>query len=445
VPEGTPPEFKESAALDFHVHAVAGRARAGTLHLAHGPVHTPVYAPVGTKGSVKAVTSEQLESHDLCNNFILANTYHLALHPGMDLLQRAGGLHQFMSFRGNILTDSGGFQMVSLTDLAHVTEQGVRFTSPTDGTEMLLTPEESIRCQNIIGADIIMQLDDVVSAICTDQARFDEATQRSVRWLDRCMAAHARPREQALFAIVQGGLDVSPGGMRERCLEGMLQRNTPGYAIGGLAGGEDKTSFWTVVEHNAARLPSSKPRYLMGVGYALDIVVCVALGVDMFDCVFPTRTARFGGALTRTGQLKLKSSTFRDDLRPVDEACGCPACRSVSRAYLHSLFKADAPQAAQLLTMHNLTFMRNLMGSMRAAILAGEAAYRAWVLGFLRDNFPGSARDVPEWVRAALATAGIPVPDEWEAVAGGGGDGGGGGGGGGGVGGGAAAGGERES
>jgi len=255
-----------------------------------------------------------------------------------------------MNWPHNLLTDSGGFQMVSLLELAEITEQGVKFKSPTDGTDMMLTPEQSIKCQNEIGADIIMQLDDVVSSVNPDMERFEEATHRSVRWLDRCLKQHAKPTRQNMFAILQGGLDTSPGGLREQCLEAMLQRDTPGIAIGGLAGGEDKNEFWRVVSHATKRLPPHKPRYCMGVGYALDLVVCVALGVDMFDCVFPTRTARFGVALVDRGRLRLRSAEFRADMSNLEEHCQCPSCHGkgrVTRAHLHFLLKTSDPLAAQ--------------------------------------------------------------------------------------------------
>ena len=255
--------------------------------------------------------------------------------------------------------------MVSLLDLAVITEEGVKFNSPIDGSEMMLTPEESIRHQNNIGADIMMQLDDVVDSTTVDDARFLEATHRSVRWLDRCIAAHSRPQEQNLFAIIQGGLDCSPGGLRDICLTDLVKRDTPGYAIGGLAGGEDKLLFWRVVAYCCARLPPDKPRYLMGVGYPLDLVVCVALGVDMFDCVYPTRTARFGVALVDAGTLRLKAKEFASDSSAIEPHCQCPACRTCSKAYLHSLLKEGDPLAAQYVTLHNVAYMMRLMRSMR--------------------------------------------------------------------------------
>jgi tRNA-guanine transglycosylase len=249
--EGKVPVFTtESPALCFHIHATAGRARASTVFLPHGPVRTPVFMPVGTKGSIKGLTSTQLEEDSECPEIILGNTFHLAMQPGTELIDELGGLHTFMNWKRNLLTDSGGFQMVSLLKLAHITEEGVNFQSPSDPNKtLMLTPEESIACQNRIGADIIMQLDDVVSSVADDAARFEEATERSVRWLDRCIAAHSKPQKQNLFGIVQGGLDISEGGLRDRSLKALIERNLPGYAVGGLAGGEDKQHFWRVVSH----------------------------------------------------------------------------------------------------------------------------------------------------------------------------------------------------
>mmetsp|Transcript_25885 Transcript_25885/g.28247 ORF Transcript_25885/g.28247 Transcript_25885/m.28247 type:complete len:437 (-) Transcript_25885:139-1449(-) len=408
IPEGTLPSFTEkSPALCFHLHNTALRARAATVHLPHGPVRTPVFMPVGTKGSIKGLTSTQLEDDEETPEIILGNTYHLASQPGTELIAEFGGLHKFMNWKRNMLTDSGGFQMVSLLKLARITEEGVNFQSPVDGREIMLTPEESIRCQNNIGADIMMQLDDVVSSVNPDYERFKEATSRSVRWLDRCISAHQRPQQQNLFAIVQGGLDVSPGGLREESLKELIARDLPGYAIGGLAGGEDKSHFWRVVAHNAQRLPDNKPRYLMGVGYPLDLVVCVALGVDMFDCVFPTRTARFGVALISTGSIRLKSKEYEAQMLPVDPQCRCTTCRHYTRAALHVMFKENNPLASQLLTTHNVHYMMTLMRSMRRAIMQGSTHFEAFVKNFLSAQFPQG--DVPVWVVDALQEAGIAV------------------------------------
>lgn len=409
IPEGTEPVFTDaSPALCFHQHAHSLHARAATVHLPHGKVRTPVFMPVGTKGTIKGLSSQQLMSDHYCPEIILGNTYHLASQPGTELIDELGGLHKFMNWKHNMLTDSGGFQMVSLLKLAEITEEGVKFQSPVDGKEMMLTPEESIKCQNEIGADIMMQLDDVVSSVNVDQSRFQEATDRSVRWLDRCIKAHSRPMTQNLFGIVQGGLDVSPGGMRERCLAAMVERNLPGYAIGGLAGGEDKDFFWRVVAHNAVRLPANKPRYLMGVGYPLDLVVCVALGVDMFDCVYPTRTARFGVALVGTGLMKLKNKEFAKDLLPVETTCGCSTCQHYTRAALHLMFKENNGLASQLLTKHNIAYMMTLMRTMRQAIMDGPENHLQFIRTFLQKQFP--AGDVPLWVVDAL-TIGAGIPD----------------------------------
>ena len=472
------PSFTESSpALSLDVHAQVGQARACTMYLPHGVVRTPVFMPVGTKGTIKGLSSTQITQEPALNcEIILGNTYHLALQPGTTLVKEMGGLHDFMNWPNNLLTDSGGFQMVSLLKLAEITEKGVRFQSPystnapsldhnkdltasilssrgleplsssatkssssnktgagagTDDEEendpnfMMLTPEQSIQCQNEIGADIMMQLDDVVSSVNPDEARFREATERSVRWLDRCIAAHKRPKEQNLFGIIQGGLDVSPGGMREYCIEEMVKRDLPGYAIGGLAGGEDKDRFWRVVAHNAKRLPANKPRYLMGVGYPVDLVVCVALGIDMFDCVYPTRTARFGVALTNEGALRLKLAAFSSDMRPVGLAgvpnstfsessnisssskCECSTCLNYTRAVLHAMFKDNNALAAQLLTVHNIAYQMQLMRSMREAILQGAEAHHAFIRGFFQEQYPNG--DVPIWVVDALESVEIEV------------------------------------
>ena len=335
---------------------------------------------------------------------ILGNTYHLGNHPGPELLTQAGGLHKFMNWQRGMLTDSGGFQMVSLLDLVDITEEGVTFQSPTSGERMLLTPERSMEIQNAIGADILMALDDVVSSVHVGPERFEEATHRTLRWIDRCIAAHARPTEQNLFAIVQGGLDVR---LRDICLRGLLERDAqlPGYAIGGLAGGEDKSSFWRVVDQCTAALPANKPRYVMGVGYPLDIVVCSALGADMYDCVYPTRTARFGTALVPSGTLKLRQACFAADHTPIDPTCTCAVCRTYSRAYLHAAVTRE-PRASHLVSYHNLHYMMRFTRELRASI--EDASLPTWVADFVRqqrEQFPKGA--VPDWVGDALRAAGI--------------------------------------
>ncbi|KAF6002727.1 Queuine tRNA-ribosyltransferase catalytic subunit 1 [Cyanidiococcus yangmingshanensis] len=385
----------------FALQANDGDARAGVLHLGHGPVRTPVFMPVGTQATVKSVTSDQLADLDL--DIILANTFHLGLRPGGETLSALGGVHTFANWPRNVLTDSGGFQMVSLLQLATISEEGVHFQSPVDGAQVLLTPELSIRLQNQIGADIIMALDDVVPTTASDPERFKEATARTIRWLDRCIAAHTRPREQLLFGIVQGGLDTE---LRCHCLNELATRDLPGYAIGGLAGGEEKDKFWRVVRQCTQLLPREKPRYCMGVGYPEDLLVCVALGVDMFDCVYPARTARFGSALVdgpAPGILKVRSAGMFADSRPIEPQCPCECCRHYSRAYLHVLMNRDPAVVGHVLTVHNISYLTRLMRSAREAIFTGSFAN--YLQRWFARRYPSGA--YPNWVRDALATCGV--------------------------------------
>lgn len=364
-------------------------ARAGELLLPHGTVPCPVFMPVGTRGTAKGITAEQLRA--LGCGLCLGNAYHLGTAPGPDVVQRAGGLHGFMGWSRNLLTDSGGFQMVSLLALCEVSEEGVRFRPPR-GPAVLLSPERCMALQNALGADIVMQLDDVVSSTQTGP-RVEEAMLRSVRWLDRCIAAHRRPTEQNLFAIIQGGLSPT---LRRRCLAEMTQRDVPGFAIGGLSGGEDKELFWRTVKFSTERLPTHKPRYLMGVGYDTDLVVCVALGCDMFDCVFPTRTARFGSALGPWGSLQLKNRQFAKDFRPIDEDCDCPTCQRHSRAFLHALLRSD-PAALHHITVHNIAYQLRLMRAVRDSIVGRR--FPAFVRDFMRRRYGANP---PSWAEAAL-------------------------------------------
>lgn len=292
--------------------------------------------------------------------------------------------------------------MVSLLKLANITEEGVRFLSPHDGTPMLLTPEHSIALQNTIGSDIMMQLDDVLVTTSPDAARMREAMERSVRWLDRCIAAHINPATQNLFCIIQGGLDLA---MRRECCAAMLARDTPGIAIGGLSGGEAKADYCAVVEACTALLPELKPRYVMGIGYPEDLVVSVALGADMFDCVWPTRTARFGNAITRRGMLNLKHHRYAGDFGPIEEGCRCACCRSkeedgmqITRAFVHHNV-AKETVAAHLLTMHNVWYQLNLMREVRESIVADR--FPAFLKEFFANLYPDKA-DYPEWVVDAL-------------------------------------------
>jgi queuine tRNA-ribosyltransferase len=384
-------------------------------------VRTPVFMPVGTQGSVKGLSSGQLRA--LGCGILLGNTYHLGHRPGAARMRALGGLHEAMRWRGRaILTDSGGFQMVSLSRLSHVSEEGVRFTSPHDGSEALLTPEASIAQQAAIGSDIAMALDDVVRPQSAPE-RIAEAAARTVRWLDRCEAVLPRSSPaQALFGIVQGGLD---DGLRDVCAAELVRRDLQGYAIGGLSGGEAKGAFWQVVARCAAALPAWKPRYAMGVGYAEDMLVCVALGVDMFDCVFPTRTARFGTALVRdagcaAGAIDLRSRKYAQDRTLLDAMCTCEACAGgFSRGALHALFTSGQQSAcpgeassaeavgAQLLSHHNVAHQLRLMADARAAIVSGS--FSAFVVQYMLARY-GGAHAVPRWIIDALTFAGISFP-----------------------------------
>jgi len=377
------------------------KARVGKLSLPHQVVDTPVFMPVGTQGTLKGVTTTQIKQIGI--QIMLGNTYHLGNQPGEEVMNEAGGLHSFMDWDRALLTDSGGFQMVSLIKLTTLTEQGVDFVHPKKGTRMLLTPEKSMQIQNSIGADIMMQLDDVVSSTMPDKKRVKEATHRSIRWLDRCIKAHSRPSEQYLFPIIQGGLHTD---LRDICLEEMNKRQTKGFAVGGLSGGESKNDFWRMVTMSTGGLPHNKPRYLMGVGYATDLVVCTALGCDMFDCVYPTRTARFGSALVSSGQLSLRGKKMSCDMNPVEEGCPCTTCKRYTRAYLHMLFRTNHPSACHLLTVHNVTYQYRLMGKMRKAIV--EDKFPDCIREILGKFYP-TIKDYPSWVVDALHSVGVTV------------------------------------
>ena len=389
--------------LDIVARCSKSRARASTLRLPHGPVALPVFMPVGTQASLKGLTPQQLR--DLNCDLFLNNTYHLGLRPGQAVLDQIGGAHALQNWDRNILTDSGGFQMVSLLKLATITEEGVEFLSPHDNSPMLLTPEHSMSLQNSIGSDIMMQLDDVVHTMTTGP-RMEEAMWRSIRWLDRCIAAHKHPDRQNLFAIVQGGLDLN---LRRKCCAEMAKRDTPGIAIGGLSGGEDKAQYCAVVGACTEVLPEHKPRYCMGVGYADDLVVSVALGADMFDCVYPTRTARFGTAITRTGLLNLRNAKFRDDRSVIEPGCACPVCAEmkVPRAYFNITIRRDTVPA-QLLTMHNTHYQLALMTAMRESIIADK--FEEFVQQYFADNY-GDA-PYPEWAVTALRNVNIDIQKE---------------------------------
>ncbi|CAF3463579.1 unnamed protein product [Fusarium graminearum] len=386
------------------------RARASILTLPHGVVQLPIFMPVATQASLKGITPEQLEETGcmLCLN----NTYHLGLKPGQEVLDAIGGAHKLQGWDRNILTDSGGFQMVSLLKLATITEKGVEFLSPHDGTPMLLTPEHSMSLQNSIGSDIMMQLDDVLVTTSPDKARMREAMERSVRWLDRCIKAHKKPESQNLFCIIQGGLDLE---MRRECCREMLARDTPGIAIGGLSGGEAKADYCRVVATCTEMLPDLKPRYVMGIGYPEDLVVSVALGADMFDCVWPTRTARFGNGVTKHGVLNMRNKKYAHDFSPVEEDCKCMVCKptaeggmGVTRAFIHHNASKETV-AAHLLTIHNVFYQLNLMRQIRESII--EDRFPTFVRQFFAWLYADKA-EYPEWAVGALKGVGIDLQSE---------------------------------
>lgn len=354
-------------AFAFELLATDGMARAGVLHTPHGPIPTPVFAPVGTQATVKAV--EPRELRELGVSLVLANTYHLHLRPGDELIRDLGGLHSFMAWDGPILTDSGGFQVFSLAQLSQIDGDGVTFRDHVDGSLHRFTPELAIQIQHNLGADIIMAFDQC--PVPDDRAAVRLAVDRTHRWLVRCVEEHARsgnPSRQALFGIVQGGIFMD---MREESVRFVTGFDLPGYAIGGLAVGESKADMMRTLEQTTPLLPTHKPRYLMGVGSPEDLVHGVARGVDIFDCVLPTRVARNGAALTRTGRINMRNLQYASDPRPLEEGCTCYTCTHFSRAYIRHLVKASEILGHQLLSLHNLHVLLTLMREMRAAILDG--------------------------------------------------------------------------
>jgi len=353
--------------MEFALEAVDGKARAGRLTLAHGVVETPVFMPVGTYGTVKAMTPEELV--DLGASIVLGNTYHLMLRPGEALVQELGGLHRFMHWERPILTDSGGFQVFSLGDLRSIDEQGVTFRSPVNGDRIFLSPERSMAVQRALGSDIVMVFDECTPYPATlGAARV--SMELSMRWAARSKAAHGG-NPNALFGIVQGG--VYPELRRESAMR-LLDIGFDGYAIGGLSVGEPKEDMLEMTAHTAALLPPDRPRYLMGVGTPADLVEGVRRGIDMFDCVMPTRNARNGHLFTSRGTVRIRNARHRTSPEPLDPDCGCYTCRHYSRAYLHHLDRQNEILGARLNTLHNLSFYLDLMRRARAAIRAGRYA-----------------------------------------------------------------------
>jgi len=355
------------AAFPFAIAASDGRARAGVLSTPRGEIRTPAFMPVGTAGTVKALTVDQVAATGA--DILLGNTYHLMLRPTAERVARLGGLHRFMRWEKPILTDSGGFQVMSLSKISKVTEDAVTFQSHIDGSKHVLTPERSIEIQaDLLGSDIVMQLDELVSLPASDE-RTAEAMRRSARWGERSKAAFGDRETQALFGIQQGGVSEA---LRRESAQRLTEIGFDGYALGGLAVGEGHQAMVEVLDFAPDMLPPERPRYLMGVGKPIDIVEAVARGVDMFDCVLPTRSGRHGQAWTWEGSVNLKNARFADDEAPLDETSACPASRDYSKAYLHHLVKSEEILGQVLLSWHNLAFFQQLMSALRAAISEGR-------------------------------------------------------------------------
>jgi queuine tRNA-ribosyltransferase len=353
--------------MSFEIAATDGKARTGKMNFPRGEVTTPAFMPVGTYGTVKGLTPEQVRGTGA--DILLGNTFHLMLRPGTETINAHGDLHDFIGWDRPILTDSGGFQVFSLGEMRKINEDGVTFSSPVDGAKIFLGPESAIDVQHALGSDIIMVFDECTPYPATrEQAR--ESMELSMRWAGRCKEAHGE-HQSALFGIVQGGMYSD---LREESLAGLVELGFDGYALGGLSVGEPKNEMREVIQHCGALLPAEKPRYLMGVGTPQDIVYAVTQGIDMFDCVMPTRNARNAHLFTSKGLLRLRNKRFRQDTKPLDENCRCYTCQNFSRAYLHHLDKCREMLGAQLNTIHNLHYYQDLMAGLRDAIARGELA-----------------------------------------------------------------------
>ncbi|MGB0089279.1 MAG: tRNA guanosine(34) transglycosylase Tgt [Planifilum fulgidum] len=337
-------------------------ARLGRLHTPHGTFETPMFMPVGTQATVKTMSPEELE--EIGSGIILANTYHLYLRPGHEIVREAGGLHRFMNWNRGILTDSGGFQVFSLSPLRKITEEGVSFRSHISGEPLFLSPEKSIEVQNALGADIIMAFDEC-PPYPAEREYVQASLERTTRWAERCLKAHRRPQDQALFGIVQGGMYKD---LREQSAKQLVAMDFPGYAVGGLSVGEPKELMYEILSHTTPLLPADKPRYLMGVGSPDALIEGVIRGIDMFDCVLPTRIARNGTTMTSQGRLVVRNARYARDFSPLDPECDCYTCRHYTRAYIRHLIKADEIFGLRLTTYHNLYFLTRLMERIREAI-----------------------------------------------------------------------------
>jgi queuine tRNA-ribosyltransferase len=375
-----------SAELDFSFMLLAtdGQARRGVISMPRGEVQTPAFMPVGTGGTVKAMYMDQVRA--LGSDIILGNTYHLMLRPGAERVARLGGLHEFARWPHPILTDSGGFQVMSLAQLRKLSENGVTFQSHIDGARYEMTPERSIEIQGLLDSDIQMQLDECV-ALPAKETDIEKAMELSLRWAERCKTAFGDQSGRAMFGIVQGG---DKPALRERSAEALSAMDLKGYAVGGLAVGEPQSVMLDMLDVTCPGLPVEKPRYLMGVGTPDDILKSVARGIDMFDCVMPTRAGRHGLAFTRRGKVNLRNARHADDPRPLDEESDCPAARDYSRAYLHHLVKSGEALGGMLLTWNNLAYYQSLMRGIRGAITAGNFAEHSGVVsqGWARGDMP---------------------------------------------------------
>ena len=349
-------------------------ARRGVVHTPHGDIQTPVFMPVGTQGTVKSMTPEELK--EVNAQIILSNTYHLFLRPGKEIMEEAGGLHKFMHWDRPILTDSGGFQVFSLGKLRTITEEGVTFQSHLDGSKKFLSPEKSIEMQNAIGSDIMMAFDEC----CPYPSTYEytkKSMERTTRWAERCKNAHKKSDKQALFGIIQGGFYKD---LRKQSTEELIKLDFPGYAIGGISVGEPKEEFIDILKYTAPLMPKDKPRYLMGVGTPDYLIEAAIAGIDMCDCVLPTRIARHGTALTSRGKVVVRNGTYERDFSPLDPECDCYACRNYTRAYIRHLIKANEILGIRLLSIHNIKFLTNLMDKVRIEIENDN-------LGTFRDEF----------------------------------------------------------
>lgn len=373
--------------LEFTLKKTSGKARRGEMKLNHGVVQTPIFMPVGTYGTVKAMAPNELE--EIGSQIILGNTFHLWLRPGLDVIEKHGGLHKFMGWNKPILTDSGGFQVFSLKGLRKITEEGVKFASPINGDKLFLTPEVSMQIQRVLNSDIVMVFDECTPYKINDrpatEAEAAQSMRMSLRWAKRSKDEFVRlGNPNALFGIVQGGMYEH---LREESLRGLVDIGFHGYAVGGLSVGEPKEEMHRIMEKIVWQLPEDKPRYLMGVGTPEDLVEGVSQGIDMFDCVMPTRNARNGWLFTRYGDIKIRNSKYKDDLRPLDPTCDCYACKNFSRAYLHHLQKVNEILGARLNTIHNLHYYLHLMQEIRDALDADR--FEQWKQEFYENRARG--------------------------------------------------------